>query len=244
MITPVIFYLGGKISYLVEDILSLAEDLIQYIMSIPLLTSWMELILVFLFGIPVAIQLWRIFLIKPKVSLTVLPRVQSTAHVKWYYEIGKFNDLGQKQVSYHLLKLRNKGKRVARDCRCAVLPPESIKPQDRILPMELHLAYFPTPVANMEISIGVAQWYEVGILGRNELRRMSRNLSRHDEEALLLAFAVEGISKLFLGVGDGVAILDMEPITLTLKTTADGKLHRFKIEPKSWNDIEVTKIAQ
>jgi hypothetical protein len=196
---------------------------------------------------PVRRGLLTPFFLKPNLKFSVLPTIRTVANVTILEGVDKFDKLGSRNVSFILLKIKNDGNIDASDCMCAVSPTSfgTIQPHDYVIPVELHLAYVPTTsLSNVEIFFGQQmQGVEIGMRDRNFLTASTKTIHAHGSEGiLLLAFLIEGIPSLFLGVANGAAKLDMVPVTLNLRASTDGKLHQVMIEPRSWSNVSATLL--
>jgi hypothetical protein len=186
---------------------------------------------------------------KPDLKVSLLPGIRTFAHVKWYYEPDKFHDYPKQNVTFRFLKITNTGRGDAEDCKCTVLPSEGNAESDGSIhyPMEQDLAVLPMALPNMEIAMGYNNWYEIGFMQRMVLTKTSANLSaKGGSEHFLLAFLVDGISRLQFGVGGGMLSLPQNalPTTIVLRISPGGKLHRIKVGPcPSWDNVPVEILS-
>lgn len=168
-------------------------------------------------------------------------------NVKWLHAGGeKENDLGQKHVTFTYLRVKNTGRVDAEDCVCTLLPhaPEVMEDGDFYVPVELPLVYSGMIGPEAQIIIGSEQAYEIGHFGRSYVFQTSKTIPKRGGEAtLLLAFVVEGVSEIFMGITGGTAMFKVEPTTITIRTSTDGKLHEVRLEPTPSGSVKTEVLS-
>jgi hypothetical protein len=196
--------------------------------GIPVLSSWADLVLIVLFGLPVVIQLWRIIFVKPKIKLIALPPYEYVAHVNWFNEKGEWEDLGYRKVFFTYLKVVNNGRRNARDCSILFTPSDEY---GAVFPEEHPLIY--TSVGGrFDIEAGIRIPYKILIDGKSIPVESSQTITQKGGKAnILLLFVVEGKMQAIIAVAKGLAGFTVLPTTIKLRTNVDGKVHRVKLNP-------------
>jgi len=198
--------------------------------GIPALTSWADLILIVLFGIPAVILLWQTFFVKPKLRLIAVPPIEYQANVKWLNTEGKWEDFGPRKVFFTYLNVVNNGKASAKDCSILFTTPEGHGPF--VFAQELPLLYTSIVGHGFEIKAGVRVPYEILVDGKPLLREPSQTIAQKGgKSTVLLLFVVEGFKQSIVALAKGTAGLPVESRTIKLRTSVDGKLHEVKLDP-------------
>jgi hypothetical protein len=199
--------------------------------GIPVLSSWADLVLIILFGLPVVIQLWRIFFVKPKIKLVALPPFEYSAHVNWFNEEGKWEDLGIRKVFFTYLNVINNGRANARDCSVLFTTPE--ENGEHVFPEELPLLYASFVGDGFDINAGVQIPYRISVEKGKPIQMVSSRTiaQKGGKTTVLLLFVIEGFDLSIVAVAKGTAGFDVEPKIIKLRTSVDGKLHRVKLNP-------------
>jgi hypothetical protein len=203
--------------------------------GIPALTSWSDLILIILFGIPVVIQLWRVFFVKPKIKLSALPPFEYHATVNFFNEKGIWENLGLRKVFITYLEIENNGKSNAKDCSILFTTPER-KPEDKgkfVFPQDLPLIYTSIVGHGFEVKWGIRYpSYEILVDGKPILAESSQTIAqRGGKSTVMLLFVVGGFKQAIVTLAKGTAGLPLISRTIKLRTSVDGKLHTVKLEP-------------
>ena len=177
---------------------------------------------------------------KPKLTLSVLKPVRVIAkNVRWH-EIEGCRDLGKKNVFFTYLKIKNIGRADAEDCTCAYVQSQEVEKETKeyLLPVESPLVYSGLIPFEVEIVVGTYQFTEISLSGRNVLGVTSKTIPKRGCEAtLLLAFTIQGTTRMLLGTTEG-ATYPLEPRTVLLRTSVDGKLHTVRLKPTASGPVE------
>ena len=95
-----------------------------------------------------------------------------------------------------------------------------------------------------EIIVGDQQGYEIGRFERSLTVETSKTIPKRGGEAtLLLVFAIEGISEMFMGVTGGCAMFRSKTTTIVLRTSTDGKSHTVRLEPTSDGSVKAEVLS-
>jgi len=205
-------------------------------MGIPVLTSWSDVVLILLFGIPVAIQLWRVFFVKPKIKLTALPPYEYNAVVNFFNEKGIWENLGLRKVFITYLEIENNGKSNAKDCSVLFTTPKA-QLEDKgkfVFAQELPLIYTSIVGHGFEVKFGIRYPpYEILADGKPIPIESSQTIiQKGGKSTLMLLFVVGGFKQAIVTLAKGTAGLPMISRTIKLRISVDGKLHKVKLEPE------------
>ena len=171
------------------------------------------------------------FFLKPKLKLGALDPVSIVVKNVKLHTAGKISELGQKEVSFVYLTIKNNGRTDAKDCVVTVLAPDP--GAARVFPVELRIIYCAIAHSHMELVLSEVGQFQINIFGRPMGRQTSKTIVKNGgQDTLLLGFRVEGIQLFFMGVGtDSIGALPLQEHVLTLRTSSDGKLHRIRLLP-------------
>lgn len=171
------------------------------------------------------------FFLKPKLRLVAVPPYEyQAANVKWFNKDGKWEDLGPKKVFFTYLNIENNGRANAKDCAILFTTPEGHGPF--VFAQELPLIYTSIVGHGFEIKAGMRVPYEILADGKPIPTESSQTIAqRGGKSTILLLFVVEGFKQSIVALAKGTAGLPMEPRTIKLRTSVDGKLHQVKLDP-------------
>ncbi len=185
------------------------------------------------------------FFLKPKLKFEALPPMEyQTKNVTFLDEKGKVSNLGPKKAFLTYLKLQNNGRADAKDCTVTNVPSAATPPSKHFFPVELPLTYAHIPEGDLEITAGKHQPYTIAFRG-DRIHHVSRETIPRNggQTTVLLAFTIESVDTIFLGVASGASGLDLTPFRLTLRTSVDGKLHHIELKPTPNGSVEAQVLG-
>lgn len=168
---------------------------------------------------------------KPKLKLIALPPYEyQAASVHWLNPEGKWEELGPRKVFFTYLNVVNNGRANAKDCSILFTTPEGHGPF--VFAQEIPLIYTSIVGHGFEIKAGMRCPYEISIDGKPIPIESSQTIAqRGGKSTVLLLFVLAGFKQSVVAVSKGAAGLPMEPRTIKLRTSVDGKLHSVKLDP-------------
>lgn len=214
-------------------------------LEIPILSSWVEVITVILFAIPVVIQLWRIFFIKPRIRLTASKPHEYQVPVQWF-ENNRWSDLGLVSVFFTYLTLENIGRANAKDCSVLFRTPDLTATSEKgefIFPQESPLLFTSIVGDGFQIKAGIRTPYEILVGGKSIPMEPTRTIAQRGGIAtILLLFVIQGYKQAIVTLARDTAGLPVRERIIELRTSVDGRIHKLKLTPTREGSYEATVL--